>query len=158
MNKYYFLVCLLLATHLLFAQETLSSTGGDASGTGGSSSYTVGLVFYTYNSSSVGSVSQGVQQVFEIQTLSNPALLTVQLTAVIYPNPITDYVVLKITDTALENLQYTLFDINGKTIDSQYITTSNTEIIMKNFSLGMYLLKLTKENQPLKTFKIIKKQ
>ena len=130
MNKYYFLVCLLLATHLLFAQETLSSTGGDASGTGGSSSYTVGLVFYTYNSSSVGSVSQGVQQVFEIQTLSNPALLTVQLTAVIYPNPITDYVVLKITDTALENLRYTFFDFNDESIASKTITISNILINM----------------------------
>ena len=158
MNKYYFLVCLLLATHLLFAQETLSSTGGDASGTGGSSSYTVGLVFYSYNSSSVGSVSQGVQQVFEIQTLSNPALLTVQLTAVTYPNPTTDYVVLKIIDTAFENIQYTLFDLKGKTIVSKKVTTSTTEITMKNFSIGMYLLKLTKKNQTLKNFKIIKHQ
>ena len=29
---------------------------------------------------------------------------------------------------------------------------------MKNFAIGMYLLKLTKKNQPLKTFKIIKKE
>ena len=81
-----------------------------------------------------------------------------QLKAVTYPNPTTDYVVLKITDTALENLQYTLFDVNGKTIVSKKITTSSTEITMKNYSIGMYLLKLTKKNQPIKTFKIIKKQ
>ena len=54
--------------------------------------------------------------------------------------------------------QYTLFDLNGKTIVSKKITTSITEITMKNYSIGMYLLKLTKKNQPLKTFKIIKKQ
>ena len=28
---------------------------------------------------------------------------------------------------------------------------------MKNLSIGMYLLKLTEKNKPLKTFKIIKK-
>lgn len=81
----------------------------------------------------------------------------VQLTAVTYPNPTTDYIVLKIRDTALENLQYSLFDLNGKTIVSKKITTSSTEINMRNFTIGVYLLKLTKKNQPIKTFKIIKK-
>jgi len=143
---------------LSYAQETIPSSGGNATGTGGTFSYTVGEVIYTTNTSSTGSVLQGVQQAYEIQTLSNPELLTVQLTAVTYPNPTTDYVVLKITDTALVNLQYTLFDLSGKTIVSKKITTSSTEINMRNFFVGMYLLKLTKKNQPIKTFKIIKKQ
>jgi hypothetical protein len=158
MKKSKLTLIFLISLQLSYAQEIVPSTGGNATGTGGTSSFTVGQVFYTSNASSTGSVSQGVQQAFEIQTLSNPGLLTVQLTAVTYPNPTTDYVVLKITDTALENLQYTLFDVNGKTIVSKKITTSITEITMKNYSIGMYLLKLTKKNQPLKTFKIIKKQ
>jgi hypothetical protein len=65
---------------------------------------------------------------------------------------------LKITDTTLKNLQYTLFDPNGKTIASNPIRITSTEIPMKNLSVGMYLLKLTKKNKPLKTFKVIKKQ
>ena len=142
---------------LSHAQETIPSTGGNASGTGGATSYTVGQLVYTTNISTTGSVSQGVQQAFEFQTLSNPGLLAAQLTAVTYQNPTTDFIVLKITDTMLENLQYTLFDINGKTIDSNPVKTSSTEIPMKNLSIGMYLLKLTKKNKPLKTFKIIKK-
>lgn len=142
---------------LSHAQETIPSTGGNASGTGGATSYTIGQLVYTTNISTTGSVSQGVQQAFEFQTLSNPGLLAAQLTAVTYPNPTTDFIVLKITDTMLENLQYTLFDINGKTIDSNPVKTSSTEIPMKNLSIGMYLLKLTKKNKPLKTFKIIKK-
>ena len=115
------------------------------------------VFFYTIESDN-GSLVQGVQQPFEFQTLSTPALLTVQLTAVTYPNPTTDFVLLKILDTALENLQYTLFDLNGKTIVSKKINSFSTKITMKNFAIGMYLLKLTKNNQPLKTFKIIKKQ
>ena len=158
MKKSQLTLIFLISLQLSYGQEIVPSTGGNATGTGGTSSFTVGQVFYTSNASSTGSVSQGVQQAFEIQTLSNPGLLTVQLTAVTYPNPTTDYVVLKITDTALENLQYTLFDVNGKTIVSKKITTSITEITMKNYSIGMYLLKLTKKNQPIKTFKIIKKQ
>jgi len=157
MNKLKLTLLFLFSLQLSYSQEIVPSTGGDATGAGGTSSFTVGQVFYTSNTSSTGSVSQGVQQAFEIQTLSNPGLLTVQLTAVTYPNPTTDYVVLKITDTALENLQYSLFDLNGKTIVSKKITTSSTEINTRNFSIGMYLLKLTKKNQPIKTFKIIKK-
>ena len=157
MKKSQLTLIFLISLQLSYGQEIVPSTGGNATGTGGTSSFTVGQVFYTSNASSTGSVSQGVQQAFEIQTLSNPGLLTVQLTAVTYPNPTTDYVVLKITDTALENLQYSLFDLNGKTIVSKKITTSSTEINMRNFSIGMYLLKLTKKNQPIKTFKIIKK-
>ena len=158
MNKYHFIAFLLLFTQLFYGQQTIPASGGEATGTGGTSSFTVGQVFYTTNASSTGSVSQGVQQAFEFQTLSNPGLLTAQLKAITYPNPTTDYVVLKITDTALENLQYTLFDLNGKIIASKKITTTSTQIIMKNSSIGMYLLKLTKKNQPLKTFKIIKKE
>ena len=115
-------------------------------------------MFFNTIESDNGSLVQGVQQPFEFQTLSTPALLTVQLTAVTYPNPTTDFVLLKILDTALENLEYTLFDLNGKTIVSKKINSFSTKITMKNFAIGMYLLKITKNNQPLKTFKIIKKQ
>ena len=158
MKKTTLVACLLFATHLIYSQENIPASGGEAAGSGGSSSYSVGQLVYTTNISTSGSVSQGVQQAFEFQTLSNPGLLAAQLTAVTYPNPTTDFIVLKITDTTLKNLQYTLFDLNGKTIASKPIRTSSTEIAMKNLSVGMYLLKLTKKNQPLKTFKIIKKE
>ena len=52
-------VCLLCATHLNYSQETLSASGGDATGT---ASYTVGQVFYTSLTGSNGTVSEGVQQ------------------------------------------------------------------------------------------------
>ena len=158
MKKYILGTLFLLAPFLIISQEIISSFGGDSSGSGGSSSYTIGQVFFNTIESDNGSLVQGVQQPFEVQTLSTPALLTVQLTAVTYPNPTTEFVLLKISDTALENLQYTLFDLNGKTIDSKKINSFSTKITMKNFGIGMYLLKLTKNNQPLKTFKIIKKQ
>ena len=158
MKKLNLTLIFLCVLQLSYAQETIPSTGGNASGTGGVSNYTVGQLVYTTNISTSGSVSQGVQQAFEFQTLSNPGLLAAQLSAVTYPNPTTDFIVLKITDTTLKNLQYTLFDLNGKTIASKPIRTSSTEIAMKNLSIGMYLLKLTKKNKPLKTFKVIKKQ
>jgi len=98
-----------------------------------------------------------VQQPFEFQTLSNPALTTVNLTAVTYPNPTADYVMLKISDSALDNLGYTLFDITGKAISNGLITNKDTQIAVQQLARGIYILKVNRHKQELKTFKIIKK-
>jgi hypothetical protein len=116
LKKTSLIVSVLLATQLVCSQEALPVSGGEATGSGGSVSYSVGQVFYTTHSVTTGSVSQGVQHSFEFQTLSNPALTTVKVTAVTYPNPTSDYVILKISDSALNNLSYTLFDVTGKAI------------------------------------------
>ena len=55
-----------------FSQHTLSASGGEAVGSGGTSSYTYGQVFYQTESTSTSSLSQGVQQPFEISIISNP--------------------------------------------------------------------------------------
>jgi hypothetical protein len=147
----------LLATQLVHSQEAIPVSAGAAAGAGGSVSYTVGQVFYTSHTASTGSVSQGVQHPFEFQTLSNPELTTVNLTAVTYPNPTSDYVMLKISDSALDNLGYTLFDVTGKGISNGIITNKDTQIAMQQLAIGIYILKVNRHNQELKTFKIIKK-
>jgi hypothetical protein len=156
MKKMTLVAGLLLATQLMYSQQTIPATGGDATGSGGSSSYTVGQLVYT-TSTGGGSVIQGVQQSIELFTLSNPELTTVNLSAVIYPNPTSDYVMLKISDTALYNLSYHLIDINGKAISNGSLTNGDTQINMQQLAVGMYILKVSQNNQELKTFKIIKK-
>jgi hypothetical protein len=156
LKKSIFLAGILLATQLVCSQNAITSSGGEVSGSGGSTSYTVGQVFYTTYTTTVGSVSQGVQQAFEFQILSNPALTSVNLTAVTYPNPTKDFIILKITNKGINNLRYTLFDANGKAVASDVITKSSTQIQMKQLSIGAYILKVSQQNQSLKTFKIIK--
>jgi hypothetical protein len=156
MKKMTLVAGLLLATQLMYSQQSIPATGGDATGSGGSSSYTVGQLVYT-TSTGGGSVIQGVQQSIELFTLSNPELTTVNLSAVIYPNPTSDYVMLKISDTALYNLSYHLIDINGKAISNGSLTNGDTQINMQQLAVGMYILKVSQNNQELKTFKIIKK-
>ncbi len=140
----------------MYSQETIPTSGGDATGSGGSSSYTLGQLVYTTNIGS-GTVSQGVQQAFEFQTLSNSELNTINLSAITYPNPTSDYVMLKISDHALDNLSYNLIDINGKAISNGRITNGDTQINMQQLEMGMYIIKVSQNNQELKTFKIIKK-
>jgi hypothetical protein len=60
---------LLLGLGGLHAQESPTSTGGDATGAGGSSSYSVGQVVYTTATGINGSVAQGVQQAYEISVI-----------------------------------------------------------------------------------------
>ena len=126
MKKYILGTLFFLVPFFIISQQIISPSAGDSSGSGGSLSYTIGQVFFNTIESDNGSLVQGVQQPFEFQTLSTPALLTVQLTAVTYPNPTTDFVLLKILDTALENLQYTLFDLTGKSITKKPITSNVT--------------------------------
>jgi len=151
-----FTACMLCAVFTIQAQQTLPASGGEATGSGGSSSYSVGQLVYTTNTGS-GTVTQGVQQSIELFTLSNPELTTVNLTAVTYPNPTSDYITLKISDSALDNLSYKLIDVNGKVIANGSITNADTQISMQSLALGMYILKVNQNNQELKTFKIIKK-
>jgi hypothetical protein len=158
LKKSIFLASVLLATQVVYSQEAIPVSGGEAAGSGGSGSYTVGQVFYTTHTTTAGSVSQGVQHPFEFQTLSNPELITVNLTAVTYPNPTKDFIILKITDSALHNLRYTLFDVNGKAIASGSITESSTQVQMKYLAIGAYILKVSQQHQSLKTFKILKQQ
>jgi hypothetical protein len=98
-----------------------------------------------------------VQQPFEFQILSNEELNTINLRAITYPNPTSDYVMLKISDHALDNLSYHLADINGKAISNGRIINGDTQINMHQLAIGMYILKVSQNNQELKTFKIIKK-
>ena len=158
LKKISLIASVLLVTQLVCSQESIPVSGGAALGSGGSAVYTVGQVFYTTHTTTAGSVSQGVQHPFEFQTLSNAALTTVNLTAVTYPNPTKDFIILKITDTALHNLRYTLFDVNGKAIVSDAITESSTQVQLKYLAIGAYILKVSQKNKALKTFKILKQQ
>ncbi|WP_228479065.1 hypothetical protein [Flavobacterium soyangense] len=72
-NKPYFFI--LLITIISFAksysQESVTASGGNATGTGGSSSYSIGQITYTSQTGSGGNITLGVQQPYEIVTLGN---------------------------------------------------------------------------------------
>jgi hypothetical protein len=111
---------------------------------------------YTTNIGS-GTVSQGVQQTIEFVVLSNPELIALTLSAVTYPNPTTDYIVLSLTNAILTDLSYTMFDLQGRLVTKAKVEQEATQIAMKNLAIGVYILKVSRHNQALKTFKIIKK-
>ncbi len=78
----------LLNTIGLYAQETVPATGGDAIGSGGSSSYTIGQVVYTINTGTNGTAINGVQQPYEISTITAIEMAKdIGLSFSVYPKP-----------------------------------------------------------------------
>lgn len=156
------LLLLLAGLTGVYAQETLSAAGGNASGSGGSASYSIGQAFYSTSSGTNGSVAQGVQQPFEISVLSGiDEGTSINLVCTAYPNPTTDFLILKIdasTVPSTESLSYQLYDQIGKLLVSKRIEGNETSIDMKILVPAIYFLKVTGSNKTIKTFKIIKTQ
>lgn len=145
---------LLLGLGGLHAQEAPTTTGGEATGAGGTASYSVGQVVYTNNTGTNGSVAQGVQQPFEISTTLGINQTTISLELSIYPNPTTNYLTLKVEKT--NNLNYQLFDIQGRIIKNKKVEDNTTLIAVGDLPIATYFLKVTKNNLIIKTFKVIK--
>lgn len=153
---YYLILCLCFNINL-HAQKANTSSGGNAIGTGGTVCYSVGQINFSTIMSTTGSVSQGVQQPFEIFALTgvdDAKELSINLSA--FPNPIVDYLTLTIESASAKNLTYQLFDTNGKLITSQKSDGLQTKISMINYAAATYFITVIENNKPLKTFKIIK--
>ena len=149
----------------LFAQESVSASGGNASGSGGSVSYSVGQVFYETITGSTGFIIQGVQQPYEITVITGlEDILGINLNCTVYPNPTTDILILKMDDSFFaSDKQYlaSLYDVNGKLLMNKKIIVDETSIPMNDFVPGIYFLKVYQTRRALsqkeiKTFQIIK--
>jgi len=136
------------------AQESPVSTGGNASGSGGSVSYSVGQVMYLTKVGVNGSVSDGVQQPFEISTIVGINETSINLTLSVYPNPTTQF--LHLTLAEFSGVSYQLFSLDGQQIELSEVNQYDTIIKMGNLPSAAYVLHVMKNNQLVKTYKIIK--
>ena len=138
------------------AQESLNSSGGGGSGSEGTVAYSVGQVAYTTNTGTSGTVSQGVQQAYEIFTvgIKEPEL---NVSASVFPNPTADILTLRIIDYNNEQLSYQLYDMHGKLLKNGQVTTQQTQITTASLSPATYFINIVnQENQKVQSFKIIK--
>lgn len=138
---------------------SVNTSGGNASDTGGSVSYSVGQVFNTTAFGTNGSVSEGVQQPFEISVLSGVDITGIDLYYAVYPNPTSGKLTLKLdasTTTNIQSMSYQLYDVNGKMLRNDRLKEFETSIDMSDFVSATYFLKVTNINKEVKLFKIIK--
>lgn len=139
------------------AQEAIPASGGEATGSNGSVNYTIGQVAYTNHTGANGSVSQGVQQAYEITVISNvnnARIINLECSA--FPNPTVDFLTLKIEGGLAQNIEFQLYDISGKLIRSKSLYETETIINMEDLARATYFLKVINNQQAIKTFKIIK--
>ena len=155
--KFSLLLCLFVYCSALNAQNYIPVTGENASGTGGSMSYTIGQVVFLTKPGSGGSIAEGVQQPFEISTITSIEEDAISLELSVYPNPFADFVILKIDSFEFANLNYRLYGISGDLIQFRKIEQAQTQIQMENLKPGSYFIKVSRNDSELKTFKIIKK-
>jgi hypothetical protein len=139
------------------AQQTFSTAGGEVSGTRGTLSYTIGQVVYTTNTQVDGTVSQGVQQPYEIFIMDGiEDRYEIKLELSVYPNPAGQNIKLISVRNTTCNLTYQLYDMNGNLLDNNKISGTETSIPMNMLTPSTYFLKVTDNNREVKTFKIIK--
>jgi len=151
------LVILLFTIVSSFAQEAILPAGGDGAGSGGSVAYSVGQILYTSSGGVSDELIHGVQQPYEISIIIGLEFKEIGLTLSTYPNPVTDLLILKVESLKWKDLNFQMYNMEGKILLSDKLLNSETNIDMSALAPGMYLLKVCMEKDPVKTFKIIKK-
>jgi hypothetical protein len=146
----------LLLSGFAQAQESVNGSGGVATGSGGTVAYSVGQVVYTTNASASGTVSQGVQQAYEIFTLGiKETELNISLS--VFPNPTADNLTLQISDYNNENFSYQLYDMQGKLLNNGQVTAQQTLINTLSLPPATYFINVVnQENKKDQSYKIIK--
>jgi hypothetical protein len=138
-------------------QETIPATGGTATGTGGSATYSIGQLVYSVFTGTTGFIIQGVQQPYEISTVTaieNTEDITLECT--VYPNPTEGIIRLVIKSFEDDNMRFRLYDMNGVLLQDIKIEDKETVISMENLTSAIYFLKVTKDKVEVKVFKIVK--
>jgi len=107
----------------------------------------------TYNSETYV-LTQGFHQNNYIITSINDFSKNIELS--VYPNPTTNYLTLQVDEFKTATLNYTLSDVDGKSLLSAQINNNLEKIDVSRFATGTYILFIKGDNQIIKSFKIIK--
>jgi len=141
----------------LMAQNNTVASGADVSGSGGSVSYTVGQIEYETLSSSAGTITQGIQQPYEIWSVSIDEPES-QFEFNLFPNPSVDYITLRVEGLPTNDLSYRIYDMNGKLLKTGSIYSTDTFISMEELANATYLVKVSDAKKDYKIFKVLKNQ
>lgn len=152
------IVVLLLGLKLtgIYAQQTVTASGGNASGSGGSISFSLGQMDFTTYIGTNGSVAQGVQHSYEIFVVTGIEKPLINLLVSAYPNPTANSLTLKVDNFKFSTLYFQLHDSGGKLLQNKKIESNETNISLGNLATANYFLTVTQKNIKIKTFKIIK--
>ena len=142
----------LLATISISAQEVISAQGDTYSGSGLVLDFTVGEVIINTVTDGTSTLTQGFHQ--SKWSVVGIRDLFPDFEANVFPNPLEE--VLNIEASAYENVKFFLYDAQGKLVREDKLSAELSTIELSELAAGAYSLLLTKANQNLKAFKLIK--
>lgn len=140
----FYLFGLMLASLALSAQSGLSSAGGELQGSGGSASFSLGLVNYRSFSGPAGALSEGLQQAFDAEPLSElelPGLAGFAL----FPNPSAQDFFLSSSEQSA--LRYRISRADGQVLREETWQGGPQRIHTQGWSKGLYFLSVWRDGQ-----------
>jgi hypothetical protein len=150
MKIYLFIIGLFFVQNI-FGQEVILTTGETKSTNIGEMSYSIGQTIYNQSDN----LQNGIQQPIEIfKFVSILDYENIEIN--IYPNPIIDYLNIEISNSNLKQYNISLFDLNGKLISEMNNISLINKINFSNYNQNIYFLKIFRNNENIKTIKIIK--
>ena len=146
---------MIIFINISHAQEAVVSGGGYFKQSNASISWSLGeIMTETFRSENV-ILTQGFQQSqLTITSVEEHPELAFKIDA--FPNPVREYVNLKIDADNFDNLDYQLYDMKGFLIKHKKIDSEITHISLADQKPAIYILRITEGNKVLKTFRIIK--
>ena len=154
MYKRTLLVFSLLSALAFKAQEVTSTQGDSYSNTSGKIDFTIGEVITNTGTDGINDLTQGFHQ-------TNWNFVSIEdhvpsYEAIIFPNPTSE--ILTIKTNTFENVNYSLYDAQGKCVIQDKLSSAQTPIQVSHLAPGAYTLTLNNHTQNLKTFQLIKQQ
>ena len=142
----------------LQAQQAILSASNNATGSDGFVSYSVGQVAFVTITGGGGTITEGVQQPYEILLMGGiePGE-GIKLVFLVYPDPAKTSVNLKFENHDFLNASYQLKNLNGVLLKYMKISNDETNIPMDDLVPATYFLTVFREEKALQTYKIIKK-
>lgn len=149
------LLMLIPAVSIVSAQEVVSSNGDSQSAAGYEVSWTVGEVVIATMTGGTNTLTHGFHQT-QITVTAVSDLLLPGLEIKVFPNPTKEFITIQFSEY-IEDTRYAIYDLRGKLIENRLINSADTEINLKSYASGQYILKLTNSSrQAIQTFQVIK--
>ncbi|MEN8251134.1 MAG: T9SS type A sorting domain-containing protein [Bacteroidota bacterium] len=156
MKRIFILYILILGCFILTAQEVVSSGGEAGTAAGYEISWTVGEPVIETVSDGTNTLTQGFHQTkLTVTSVNEFSISGIELK--VFPNPTEDYVHIHISEV-VEEVSYAIYNSLGSLVEKKEIISTKTKLNFTPYASGTYILRLNRNtNEPLQTFKIIKR-
>ena len=137
------------------AQSSINSAGGDASGPAGSVAFSIGQVATDFESTSAGTMAEGVQHPFDAFMTSIPTMDSGAVFS-LYPNPVAGDLIVTTEHMLNGSYTYRIIDVQGKAGATGILKASSTVIKTADLDEGTYFLDVRSDSGYRLTMKFIK--